>query len=102
MFRFDSKIWGVKSFITSPTKVQNPDCRTKVFWLMQRNYLKEMADSGYKPGSLDEFHRIALPLIGSKFFSDKHAKILDIGAGSGHSLVPLKIAGWTNLWALDI
>jgi SAM-dependent methyltransferase len=68
---------------------------------MKKNYVKEMMDSGYTANAIDDFHKIALPYLGEKFFPDKTFKILDIGAGAGHSLVPLLEAGWKNLWAID-
>lgn len=61
-----------------------------------------MTEAGYTAHNIDDFHKIALPFLGGKFFSGKNLKILDIGAGSGHSLLPLKMAGWNNLWAIDI
>lgn len=69
---------------------------------MKKNYLQQMVDAGYAIQNIDDFHKIALPFLGEKFFPDKDLKILDIGAGSGHSLIPLKSAGWKNLWALDL
>lgn len=69
---------------------------------MDKNYLEEMVNSGYNPENIDAFHYIALPYLGQRFFPNKNSKILDIGAGSGHCLIPLKKAGWQNLWAIDI
>jgi 2-polyprenyl-3-methyl-5-hydroxy-6-metoxy-1,4-benzoquinol methylase len=69
---------------------------------MDKNYLEEMVNSGYNPENIDAFHYIALSYLGQRFFPNKNSKILDVGAGSGHCLIPLKKAGWQNLWAIDI
>jgi len=69
---------------------------------MKGNYLKEMVESGYRPENIDVFHRFCLPYLGSKFFPNRDVKILDIGAGLGHSLIPLKLSDYQNLWAADI
>lgn len=68
---------------------------------MNKNYLQEMSEAGYRAENISDFHKIALPFLGEKFFSEKDYKILDIGAGNGHTLIPLKSKGWKNLWALD-
>lgn len=69
---------------------------------MNNNYLKEMAGGGYTVENISSFHKMALPFLGENFFPNKSFKILDIGAGNGHTLIPLKNSGWKNLWALDI
>jgi len=60
---------------------------------MNKNYLEEMVNSGYSPENIDAFHYIALPYLGQRFFSNKNSRILDVGAGSGHCLIPLKKSG---------
>ena len=69
---------------------------------MKKNYLKEMAESGYNQKQISSFHQICLPYLGNKFFPEKQSKILDIGVAQGHCLFPLKKNGWLNLWAADI
>lgn len=69
---------------------------------MNKNYLKEIKESSNNQESIDDFHYFCLSYLGENFFSDKNAKILDIGAGLGHSLLPLKKFGWNNLYAVDI
>ena len=61
-----------------------------------------MSEAGYNLDNISDFHKISLPYLGEKFFPNKKSKILDIGAGSGHSLFPLKNNGWGELWAVDI
>jgi len=61
-----------------------------------------MVNFGYNPENIDAFHYIALPYLGQRFFSNKNSRILDVGAGSGHCLIPLKKSGWQDLWAIDI
>lgn len=69
---------------------------------MNKNYVSEMIQSGYTAKKLDAFHKIVSPYLGNQFFPDKNARILDIGAGGGHCLMPLKSNGWGNLYAVDI
>jgi len=69
---------------------------------MKNNYLKEMAESGYNPENIDVFHQVCLAYLADKFFPDKNIRILDIGAGQGHCLFPLKGKGYLNLWTADI
>lgn len=68
---------------------------------MKVNYLKEMAKAGYNSDNIGTFHQICLPYLGERFFQDKNSKILDIGAGQGHCLLPLGDCGYTNLAAAD-
>ena len=65
-------------------------------------YLAEMADSGYNPNTIGEFHKLCLPYLGEQFFPEKDSRIIDIGAGWGHCLIPLKLVGYSNLYAVDI
>ena len=69
---------------------------------MNKNYVKEMTEAGYGIDNISDFQRRALLYLGENYFLDKESKILDLGAGNGHSIFPLKIAGWENLWAVDI
>lgn len=69
---------------------------------MSNNYIKEMEESGYGAENISDFHMFCLPYLGDRFFPDKNLKILDIGSGVGHSLMPFKINGWRNLYAVDI
>ena len=66
------------------------------------NYLREMADSGYCRENIGAFHRICLPYLGQRYFPDQDSRILDVGAGQGHCLFPLKESGYENLLAADI
>jgi len=69
---------------------------------MRQNYLREMLELGYSPENIDSFHLSSVPYLATKFFPDKETKVLDIGAGQGHCLIPLKQEGYDNLWAADI
>lgn len=60
-----------------------------------------MVESGYRPDEIDDFHRRALPYLGERFFPHKGALIVDVGAGAGHTLIPLSDAGWKNVVAVD-
>jgi ubiquinone/menaquinone biosynthesis C-methylase UbiE len=70
--------------------------------MKNKNYLKIMTDDGYSARNVDDFHKIAIPYLGEKFFPNKNSHILDIGAGSGMSIFPLKNVGYKNLQAIDI
>jgi len=61
-----------------------------------------MAESGYSSENMDVFHKVSLVYLADKFFPDKNTTILDIGAGQGHCLFPLKEKRYLNLWAADI
>jgi 2-polyprenyl-3-methyl-5-hydroxy-6-metoxy-1,4-benzoquinol methylase len=67
----------------------------------QRRYLSEMATSGYEAGSIGPFHRHMLPWLLARHGVPKDALVVDIGAGSGHTTIPLHGAGWRNLTAVD-
>jgi len=69
---------------------------------MIKNYLKEMNESKYNIQNISDFHRICIPHLGNIFFSDRNAKILDVGSGLGQCLISLKNSGWQNLYAIDI
>lgn len=69
---------------------------------MRANYLKEMAKAGYNSDNIGTFHRICLPYLGKRFFPQKSSRILDIGAGQGHCIFPLKNCGYENLIAADV
>jgi 2-polyprenyl-3-methyl-5-hydroxy-6-metoxy-1,4-benzoquinol methylase len=43
-----------------------------------------------------------IPWLLSEYGIDACARVVDIGSGSGHILVPLAEAGWKNLVAVDI
>jgi len=70
--------------------------------MKNKNYLKIMTDDGYSAQNIDDFHRISIPYLGKIYFPNKNSKILDIGAGSGLSIFPLKNEGYKNLQAIDI
>jgi 2-polyprenyl-3-methyl-5-hydroxy-6-metoxy-1,4-benzoquinol methylase len=66
------------------------------------NYLKEMAEQGYHPRSVGPFHRHMIPWLMRVNGIGHDAVVMDIGAGQGHGLLPLKEGGWTHLMAVDI
>ena len=65
------------------------------------DYLREMADGGYRPETVGSFHRYMVPHLVETAGVPREAAILDIGAGQGHGLLPLRERGWTNLIAAD-
>ena len=67
----------------------------------KHQYLQEMAASGYNTDTIDDFHRLCLPYLADRYFPSKDSKIMDIGVGLGHCLLPLKAAGYRNLTAID-
>ncbi len=69
--------------------------------ITQHRYLIEKAEGGCNTDSIAGFPRICLPYLGEKFFPAKDAVIIDIGAGWGHSCLPLKWSGYSNLIAVD-
>jgi len=66
------------------------------------SYLKEMAEQGYNSDTIGAFHRVMMPYLARRLGIGKADAIIDIGAGQGHGLIPLKNAGYGNLHALDI
>lgn len=68
----------------------------------ERTYLAEMAESGYAPDAIDLYHRRMIPWLLDRHGIPRAARIVDIGAGSGHIIIPLHEAGWTDLVAVDI
>jgi len=68
---------------------------------IKKKYLLEMTNSGYSMDAISDFHRLSLPYLGEKYFPSKDSRIMDIGAGWGHCLLPLKAAGYKNLTAVD-
>jgi 2-polyprenyl-3-methyl-5-hydroxy-6-metoxy-1,4-benzoquinol methylase len=65
-------------------------------------YLREMAEHGYNPESIGPFHEHMIPWLMSSNNVGKNEKIIDIGAGQGHCLLPMYNSGWRNLTAVDI
>lgn len=65
-------------------------------------YCEEMRESGYNTDKIDCFHYDCMSYLSKSFFSSKDSTILDVGAGWGHCLIPLKSLGYNNLFALDI
>ena len=65
------------------------------------NYLREMSEQGYKSESIGPFHEFMVPRIFLSNNVQKNERIVDIGAGQGHCLIPLHRNGWTNLVAVD-
>jgi len=68
----------------------------------QYRYLEEMKESGYHADSIDEFHYKNLSHLARTYFPEKTSTVVDIGAGWGHCLIPLKRAGYEKLIAVDI
>ena len=66
------------------------------------NYLHEMGEQGYSPETIGPFHEFMIPWLLSSNNVPKEDKVVDIGAGQGHCLIPLHRSGWTNLVAVDI
>ncbi|MHA1569000.1 MAG: class I SAM-dependent methyltransferase [Alphaproteobacteria bacterium] len=64
-------------------------------------YLKEMAESGYAPHSVGPFHRHMIPWLLRHHGVDSSETVVDIGAGQGHALIPLREEGWRDLVAVD-
>jgi len=65
------------------------------------NYLSEMADGGYDPDAVGSFHEHMVPSLLHENGVKTSEVVLDIGAGQGHGLIPLRNAGFENLIALD-
>lgn len=65
------------------------------------DYLREMAEGGYRPESVGPFHRYMVPWILAREGIGRDATVLDVGAGQGHGLLPLAEAGFTDLVAAD-
>jgi 2-polyprenyl-3-methyl-5-hydroxy-6-metoxy-1,4-benzoquinol methylase len=65
-------------------------------------YLQELAESGYHTDNIDDLHTISIPYLARRFFKEKNRVILDVGSGWGHCLIPLKSAGYNNLYAVDL
>lgn len=61
-----------------------------------------MKESGYHTDTIDEFHFKCLTHLAKNFFPYKDSIIVDIGAGWGHCLIPLKTIGYKRLIAIDI
>ena len=69
---------------------------------MKMDYLEQMADTGYNSDNIGDFHQVCLPYLGKRFFPQKSSRILDIGAGQGHCIFPLKNSGYENIIAVDV
>lgn len=64
-------------------------------------YCKEMKESGYNTDAIGDFHYDCLSYLARRFFPSKDSTIIDIGAGWGHCLIPLKSIGYQKLFAID-
>ncbi|MFT7572241.1 MAG: 2-polyprenyl-3-methyl-5-hydroxy-6-metoxy-1,4-benzoquinol methylase [Paracoccaceae bacterium] len=65
-------------------------------------YLSEMAETGYAPDTISDYHYTMIPWLLKQHGVDLDARIADFGSGSGHILIPMADAGWKNLVAVDI
>jgi ubiquinone/menaquinone biosynthesis C-methylase UbiE len=65
-------------------------------------YLREMAEGGYDADHIGDFHRFMVPRLCDQHGVGKSDRIVDIGAGQGHCLLPLHENGWQRLIAVDI
>ena len=65
------------------------------------NYLSEMAEGGYVADAIGPFHEHMVPALLIENGVKSSDVVLDIGAGQGHGLIPLRNAGFQNLIALD-
>ncbi len=65
-------------------------------------YLKEMSTQGYNLASIGAFHSVMVPHIARKYGVALGDPILDIGAGQGHGVVPLRHNGFVNISAVDM
>lgn len=65
-------------------------------------YLEEMKETGYSTDTISDFHYECLSFLAKRFFPKKDSVIVDIGAGWGHCLIPLKREGYKNLTAIDV
>lgn len=68
------------------------------------SYIKEMLDQGYTPESINDYEKFVYSYI-IKFIckiKSYDINILDVGGGTGHLLLPLKWAGYKNLYISDI
>lgn len=67
-----------------------------------KRYLGEMADGGYETEEIGPFHRVMVPWLMRRWGIGTDARVLDIGAGQGHCLIPLAEAGFSDLLAADL
>ncbi len=64
-------------------------------------YLREMGDAGYTTANVGAFHRVMLPFIAASVGVGPEERVVDIGAGHGHGLLPLWERGFRRLVAVD-
>jgi ubiquinone/menaquinone biosynthesis C-methylase UbiE len=64
-------------------------------------YIRELVESGYSPDNIDGFHRIVMSYLAEKLTLDKDSFVVDVGMGSGHCILPLAEAGYSNLVGID-
>jgi SAM-dependent methyltransferase len=67
-----------------------------------RNYVREIIRAGDDPLKINAFHKACMPYLAKTFFPDKNSRILELGAGSGHCILPIKDSGYGSVFAIDI
>ncbi len=65
-------------------------------------YLRQMAEGGYSAERIGDFHRFMVPWLCGRYQVGREERVVDIGAGQGHCLLPLCESGWRCLTAVDV
>lgn len=68
---------------------------------MAKGYLNEMAADGYDMEHISKFHCVMLPYMMKILAISPKSRVVDIGAGHGHGLIPLYKNGFRDLVAVD-
>lgn len=64
-------------------------------------YVRQLADLAYGPADIGPFHRFMMPALLRMHGVDPRARVMDVGAGQGHTSIPLHEAGWRDITVVD-
>jgi predicted TPR repeat methyltransferase len=90
------KVSGASDFVTEAYNAKDPDSLRNFYAKWAEDYDNQMLQQ------LNYYSPRAIALAMQEFLEDREAKIIDIGCGTGLTAGEMHVAGYTNLYGIDI